>query len=123
MKTIEQAAQEKIRNIRLNHSNIEFILSKGTINGTLLIDMIRLFKEGVEFAQRWIPIEDDLPKPSMTEIVHVKGIYTHEKYGELEWFGATRLRSIHKGKPLWEGYTDVGKTNPKITHWRYIELK
>ena len=74
------------------------------------------FKKGVEFAQRWIPIEEELPE--VGEIVLVKTkinkVTTCEMYipkdyldnilGEKEWAASYNFKQA-------------------ITHWRPIELK
>jgi hypothetical protein len=100
-----------------------------TINGGLLMSTTRQigeesFKSGVKFAQRWIPVEEELPTP-----------LPYGKYGMIEnkdllllkWarhdsfeFGVLR---DSKGGKFW----DLPDRNilelKEVTHWRKIELK
>ena len=103
MKTIEEEAKEQANALKIYSSKQDF--EKG-------------FKAGVEFAQRWIPIEGDNPpvdesipfidlKYSIT--VEVKnGIKIQSAYFNTE---TGQWRSLITGCIL----------NP--THWRQIELK
>lgn len=84
MKTIEEAANESY--LKAGH-NAYFV------NG---------FKAGVEFAQRWIPIDEELPPVSQQVIVKLKN----------NWHACTWL--------LGDG---TFAYNIKPTHWRYIDLK
>lgn len=60
------------------------------------------FKKGVEFAQRWISIDEELPPVSQQVIVKLKN----------NWHTCTWL--------LGDG---TFAYNIKPTHWRYIDLK
>ena len=60
------------------------------------------FKKGVEFAQRWISIDEELPHVSQQVIVKLKN----------NWHACTWL--------LGDG---TFAYNIKPTHWRYIDLK
>ena len=60
------------------------------------------FKKGVEFAQRWIPIEEELPEKSKQVIVKL----------ENGWHTCT-----------WITEDGTFAFNVKPTHWRYIDLK
>lgn len=60
------------------------------------------FKKGVEFAQRWISIDEELPPVSQQVIVKLKN----------NWHACTWL--------LGDG---TFAYNIKPTHWRYIDLK
>ena len=74
------------------------------------------FKAGVEFAQRWIPIEEELPEVGEIVLVRTKinKVTTCEMYipkdyldnilGEKEWAASYNFKQA-------------------ITHWRPIELK
>ena len=53
MKTIEEAAIEHMSKINLSQENKQYIC-----DGDFGIS----FHEGVEFAQRWIPVEEELPE-------------------------------------------------------------
>ena len=60
------------------------------------------FLSGVEFAQRWIPIEEELPEKSKQVIVKL----------ENGWHTCT-----------WITGDGTFAFNVKPTHWRYIDLK
>ena len=61
-----------------------------------------IFKAGVDFAQRWISIDEELPPVSQQVIVKLKN----------NWHACTWL--------LGDG---TFAYNVKPTHWRYIDLK
>ena len=67
------------------------------------------FKAGVEFAQRWISVEDELPQ------YHGIDFYVLMKNERLE------SDDINLG--LIEGIDDVENVYQYATHWRPIELK
>lgn len=60
------------------------------------------FKKGVDFAQRWIPIEEELPEKSKQVIVKL----------ENGWHTCT-----------WITEDGTFAFNVKPTHWRHIDLK
>ena len=60
------------------------------------------FKKGVEFAQRWIPVEEDLPEKFKQVIVKL----------ENGWHTCT-----------WITEDGTFAFNVKPTHWRHIDLK
>lgn len=60
------------------------------------------FEAGVEFAQRWIPVEEELPEKSKQVIVKL----------ENGWHTCT-----------WITGDGTFAFNVKPTHWRYIDLK
>lgn len=104
MKTIDKAAKEYLYNTDTN-------------------SYLECFKSGVEFAQRWIPVEEELPEV----IDFSKGFIENDdllilkcsKYDSLE-FGV--LRELN-GKKYWE-VPDVGSFKiSEITHWRAVEFK
>ena len=88
MKTIEEAAKD------FNDSHVN-----GHHPQTWVSD---IFKAGVDFAQRWIPIDEELPPVSQQVIVKLKN----------NWHACTWL--------LGDG---TFAYNIKPTHWRYIDLK
>lgn len=67
-----------------------------------------IFKAGVEFAQRWIPVEEELP-PIGIPVVCKYEVFDKEYY----WAGTfyTEERMVH-----------FVKKHLMITHWRLIEL-
>ena len=87
MKTIKEAAHEYFRKAQLH------LAPAGSEYG---------FVAGVEFAQRWIPIEEELPPVSQQVIVKLKN----------DWHTCTWL--------LGDG---TFAYNVKPTHWRPINLK
>ena len=94
MKTIEEAA---IQYANTKSSSDVFIESH-----------IKDFKAGVEFAQRWTSVEEELPP------LGVPVICKYSMFGkEYHWAGTfyTEERMIH-----------FVKKHLQITHWRLIEL-
>ena len=99
MKTIERAASIYAEPIAsdLSHKSMD------DLNICDLEDYIaESFKEGVEFAQRWIPVEEELPEKLVQVIVKL----------EDGWCTCTWI-------------TEDGDFafNVKPTHWRPINLK
>jgi hypothetical protein len=124
MKTIEEAATESISKIRVNKANLDYISSTGRINGSLYVDLMALSKQMVEFAQRWIPVEEELPEVlpiSKNGVIDNKDLLLL-KFKPYESFEFGVLRES-KNKKYWE-IPDVGNfTVEDVTHWRQIELK
>lgn len=85
MKTVEEAAREIFPNPDSNQ--------------------ITAFELGAEFAQRWIPIEEELPSD-------LSDILVKSEDGS--------LTVGYRFQDKWVLDIDI---NPKITHWRPIELK
>ena len=83
-------------------------------------DFIDVFESGVEFAQRWIPVEEELP--DIGEEVLVK---RELRQGDtwVQRFCSVSTRLAPSGE--WEDvkWSDVGHTRGIVTHWRPIELK
>ena len=79
-------------------------------------DFIDVFESGVEFAQRWIPIEEELPE--VGEIVLVKTkinkVTTCEMYIPKDYLGNIL------GEKKWAASYNFKQA---ITHWRPINLK
>ena len=93
MKTIEEAAIEHMSKINLSQENKQYVC-KG--------DFGISFHEGVDFAQRWIPVEEELPEKLKQVIVKL----------ENGWHTCT-----------WITEDGTFAFNIKPTHWRYIDLK
>ena len=113
MRTIERAASIYAEPIAsdLSHKNMD------DLNICDLEDYIaESFKEGVEFAQRWIPIEEELPE--VGEIVLVKTkinkVTTCEMYIPKDYLGNIL------GEKEWAASYNFKQA---ITHWRPINLK
>ena len=72
------------------------------------------FRKGVQFAQRWIPVEEELPK------IGEKVITKMTKDKRSSYGIATRIREEWEINAHWIDHTF---SNMTITHWRPIELK
>lgn len=105
MKTIEEAAIEHAKNLFFESSSTQY-LCKG--------DFTISFIEGVEFAQRWISVDDELPK------IGEKVITKMTKDKRTSYGIATRIREEWEINAHWIDHTF---SNMNITHWRPIELK
>ena len=105
MKTIEEAAIEHAKNLFFESSSTQY-LCKG--------DFTISFIEGVEFAQRWIPVEEELPK------IGEKVITKMTKDKRASYGIATRIREEWEINAHWIDHTF---SNMTITHWRPIEYK
>ena len=105
MKTIEQAS-------------IDYALSREDNDYTIETEMA--FEAGVEFAQRWISVEEELP--DIGEEVLVK---RELRQGDtwVQRFCSVSTRLAPSGE--WEDvkWSDVGHTRGIVTHWRPINLK
>lgn len=110
MKTIEDAAKEYyIKNYCKADENDN------------IIELSNIFTAGVEFAQRWIPVEEGSPErigdQKYSEKVLVKSIDLES--GEeiqiyLDWFDF--VENMFKEEITFQGFM-------KVTHWRPIEVK
>lgn len=107
MKTIEEAAIEHAKNLFFGSSSIQY-LCKG--------DFTTSFIEGVEFAQRWIPVEEELPEVGEIVLVRTKinKVTTCEMYIPKDY-----LDNI-LGEKKWAASYNFKQA---ITHWRPINLK
>ena len=105
MKTIEKAALEYAIQRQVDAEELKYI---GRYQQS--------FKAGVEFAQRWIPVEEELPE--VGEIVLVKTkinkVTTCEMYIPKDYLGNIL------GEKKWAASYNFKQA---ITHWRPIELK
>ena len=89
MKTIEDAVIEYSENADIDEE-------------TYIADVYDGFKAGVEFAQHWIPVEEELPEKLVQVIVKL----------ENEWHTTT-----------WITENGDFAFNVKPTHWRHIDIK
>lgn len=113
MKTIEEKAQE----IYLTRIGISEFSSKSYTNKQVAIIERELFKLGVEFAQRWIPVEKTLPS--------VKNGFIDE-----DVLVCVKNKNKEDGILLFDISSFDGETWSKRHHtwekiigWRAIELK
>jgi len=93
MKTIEEAAIE-CANMYVEGYRDSYPANEG--------DFIDVFEAGIEFAQRWIPVEEELPEKFKQVIVKL----------ENGWHTCT-----------WITEDGTFAFNVKPTHWRPINLK
>ena len=111
MKTIEDAARDFLG---LNESNPNYT---HTIKDEFELS---IFKAGVEFAQRWISVDEVLPEIGCTVFVK-KELRQGDTWVQHIYSVSTRLAPSGE----WESikWSDVGFTRGIVTHWRPIELK
>ena len=100
MKTIEEAAKD------FNDSHVNGHHPQKWVSD--------IFKAGVEFAQRWIPVEEELP-PIGEKVITKMSKDKRTAYGI-----ATRIREEWEINAHWVDHTF---SNMNITHWRHIDLK
>jgi len=98
MKTIKEAANEAFNDISLG------------------VDY--LFEEGVEFAQRWIPVEEELPEDSVCFDLRYENVLVKTKNGNVTT--SCRIWNLHLSKWEWKG---SGTFKDSIVFWRPIEYK
>ncbi|MBP9790836.1 MAG: hypothetical protein KBD57_09870 [Bacteroidia bacterium] len=115
MKTIEEAAREF--SDKLNMS----IEAKKMLTRT---DFSFTFISGVEFAQRWIPVEEELP------IAYETGGWDGKrsdlvlvKYADGDWTKARLYSGELDGHKFNDWYDENDYLINTITHFRPIELK
>jgi len=112
MKTKEQAAKEYVINLSepRKFGNIKTPRGAG-------IELMEAFKGGVEFAQQWISVDDELPEEGA--IVLLFGYFPKLSRGDLD------KKNIETGKYLGgHFFTKCGIClYNQPTHWRPIELK
>lgn len=110
MKTIEEAAKE------FEKINGENIFYGATENPDTKLS-IESFKGGVEFAEMWIPVEEELPESDKiltTVIVKIEGKVVVEFLGyEIANFDKRDKQFHYQSKNNLE----------KVTHWRPINHK
>ena len=117
METIEDAAREYAEPIAsdLSHKSMD------DLNICDLEDCIaESFKEGVEFAQSWISVEEELPP--IGEMVITK---MEKRHGDtwVQHYYSTATMLENKGGWQDVNWVDHSISFGHITHWRPIELK
>ena len=104
MKTIEDSFDDFFFNLKKNHDVVDYLLNK------------KSFEVGVEFAQRWISIEDELPEEDkvndfsvciLVKDMHGKAMSAYYDFKKCGFYSNALSKSELIG----------------ITHWRPIELK
>ena len=107
MKTIEEKAQEYADEMCAISTDV-----LGVDSGDVNAYIIESFKSGVEFVQRWIPVEEELPNEKngyFDKQVLVKHFNDFERT-ELDY------KVTKYNERGWEEYS-------RITHWRPIDFK
>lgn len=95
MKTIEEAAKERA----LRYAPVLWEEQAAAY-----------FISGVEFAQRWIPVEEELPAEGVDILVKV----SFGAFGETKEVGVTQRKNGNFLHYRGDWIT--------VTHWRYVEL-
>lgn len=111
MKTIEQASIE-CANIYLQGYRDSYPADEN--------DFVDVFEAGIEFAQRWIPVEEELPR--IGEMVITK---MEKRHGDtmVQNYYSTATRLENQGEWQTVNWVDHSISFGHITHWRPIELK
>ena len=100
MKTIEQAARESAEKA---FGVLDDDMSD--IDGEFYYQHTEAFKAGVEFAQRWIPVEEESP-------AEYEWVIAKSNHGD-HYIASYSFYTYHVNMPF----------EVKITHWRPIEYK
>lgn len=103
MKTIEEAA------IEYTESKIKYEYDPAYFE-----DICKSFMKGADFAQRWISVDEELPR------IGEKVITKMNKDKRTSYGIATRIREEWEIDAHWIDHTF---SNMNITHWRHIDLK
>lgn len=85
-------------------------------NKVLLRVAKRHFKNGVEFAQKWIPVEEDLPEVDVPVLIRTK----NGKYKVSSMYIPKDCHGNILGEKRWKGSTSFVES---ITDWRPITYK
>ena len=109
MKTIEEAVKENF----LYKSYGYYGLCEESIHK-------KIFNTGVAFAQRWIPVEEELPP--IGEMVLTK---MEKRHGDtwVQHYYSTATRLENQGEWQDVNWVDHSMSFGHITHWRPIEYK
>ena len=109
MKTINDAAKEYAIQREVDAEELKYI---GKYQQS--------FKAGVEFAQRWISVEEELPP--IGEMVLTK---MEKRHGDtwVQHYYSTATRLENQGEWQDVNWVDHSMSFGHITHWRPIELK
>ena len=84
------------------------------------IDLSDAFKEGVKFAQRWIPAEEELPEVGAMVLTKME-----KRHGDtwVQNYYSTATRLENQGEWQTVNWVDHSISFGHITHWRPIDLK
>jgi len=117
MKTIERAASIYAEPIAsdLSHKSMD------DLNICDLEDYIaESFKAGVKFAQRWIPVEEELPEVGVMVLTKME---KRHGYTWVQNYYSTATRLKNQGEWQTVNWVDHSISFGHITHWRHIDIK
>lgn len=151
MKTIKEAAKEisfEIYKSTLTEYQQLHIGEESTTEEGVLKAIENAIKTGVEFAQRWIPVDEELPEPLVKVFVKILSVNNKEfvitaqyvpprtvlaedfldpDYSDLELEDYDKENDIFYVVEGWWEHTYEADVNymisDKVTSWRPIELK
>ena len=91
-----------------------------TLQVGITYDYIEMFEAGVEFAQRWIPVEEELPE--VGEMVLTK---MEKRHGDtwVQNYYSTATRLENQGEWQTVNWVDHSISFGHITHWRPINIE
>ena len=107
MKTIEEAIIEYSENADIDEE-------------TYIADVYDGFKAGVEFAQRWIPVEEELPEVGAMVLTKME-----KRHGDtwVQNYYSTATRLENQGEWQTVNWVDHSISFGHITHWRPINIE
>lgn len=108
MKTIQEEAKKYAGISNDKYHNCSHIYSPE--------DVSRAFECGVEFAQRWIPVEEELPEKLENDIRFSIDVFVKSNDTGI----VPSVAYYYFNEKRWCFYHDYFFT---VTHWRQIELK
>jgi len=121
MKTIEEAIEEIKENLIILCESPNYEEDNYAAGYIAAIDekTSEIFKAGVEFAERWISVDDELPSCSYEDIL-IKGIDL-EGRNDIPDIGYTHSSS--NNIPNKENFISLSGEIMEVTHWRLINIK
>ena len=83
-------------------------------------DFIDVFEAGVEFAQRWIPVDEELPEIGEKVLTKME-----KRHGDtwVQNYYSTATRLENQGEWQTVNWVDHSISFGHITHWRHIDIK
>lgn len=117
MKTIDDAA--KSQSYKYIHDNIEYSHPNFVAN-----ERFDSFCLGVEFAQRWIPIDEELPQTYKSDIYNINiSDFVLIKTDNGNLYKARLYNKIIESSIFNDFYSIDNFIFSNVTHWRPIELE
>lgn len=111
MKTIKEAAKESAKKMLPLQTDLHSYFREQ-------------FKDGVEFAQRWIPVEEELPLCYESGLWDgLRSDFVLVKFQDGRWTKARLYSGILDGNSFNDWCNENDYQLYIITHWRPIELK